>query len=450
MTFKSLQNKKIAFLGLGVENYHLLKWFLKHHLKAELTICNFGTREELYLKYPELKNNSRLNWRVGKDHQNGLADFDILFRSPGGLLNSPGIREALRQNKNIILTSPMKLFFDLCPTKNTIGVTGTKGKGTTSSLITAILKASGKKVFLGGNIGVAPFAFLDKLTPDAWVVLELSSFQLEDMHRSPKFAVITNFTAEHLAPADPNNPNFHATLAGYFSSKFNIAKWQNPRDVLIVNEKLKSRLLKRENKFGRLKQRVVYFGSSGLLSKLPGEHNKENIAAAVALSKVIGLQEETVAKAVAGFKGLEHRLELVAVIKGVSYYDDSFATTPEAAVTAMRAFNAPEIILAGGADKQADFTPMAKEIKRKVKAVILLKGLGTPRLLSALLKAGVDKKKIAEFDNLSAAVKHAAREAVKGDVVLLATGCASFGMFKNYKERGDRFKEEVKKIARLK
>ncbi|MDP2708972.1 MAG: UDP-N-acetylmuramoyl-L-alanine--D-glutamate ligase [bacterium] len=427
LTIKNLQNKKIAMLGLGIENLALVEWLIKHKVKCEITICDRRDKEQLGDAYRRLlcRLPAPRNDKLGKGYDKGLDKFDVLFRSPGWPL-------AEFSNK---ITSPMRLFFDLCPTKNIIGVTGTKGKGTTASLIYEILRAAGKRVWLGGNIGVAPFVFLDKIKPTDWVVLELSSFQLEDMTVSPRIAVITNFYSEHLAPADPNNPNYHKSLREYRKAKNNIFKWQKSGAYLIINNQYTI-----TKQIPNPKSQIKYFKKSDLPSKLIGEHNKENIAAAVAAAKLAGVKNEIIKKAVAGFKGLEYRLEFVKKIKGVKYYDDSFATTPESTITALKSFSAPIIVLLGGADKGADFKELAAEATRRCKFVVLLNGGATPRVKRELLAAGYKNNKMKLADNIKDAVASARAQAEPGDVILLSTACASFGMFKNYKQRGDLFK----------
>lgn len=437
---KELNNKKIAILGLGIENYALVNFLLSKKIKCEITVCDKRSRKELGEKYKKLA--KRASWKLGVDYNRGLEKFDILFRSPGWPLNCRGIREALKKSSSrrpIIVSSPMKLFFESCPTENIIGVTGTKGKGTTSSLIYHILKMSGKRVWLGGNIGVAPFEFIGKIRKKDWVVLELSSFQLEDMEKGPKIAMITNLEKEHLSAADPHNPNYHRFLKDYWKAKMNIFKYQKPGGAVFMNIKLKSKI--------RIKNpKVFYFSSSNLPSKLVGGHNKENIAAAVKAASFIGVKREIIRKAVKNFKGLEHRLELVGNVYGVKYYNDTFATTPEAAIIAVSSFSNPIILIAGGAEKKSDFKKLARIIKNKVKLVILLAGKATGRLKKELIKAGYQKDNIKLVSNMKKAVNLSTKNSFYGDVVLLSPACASFGMFKNYKERGRIFKKEVKKI----
>ena len=483
-----LRNKKICMLGFGIENQSLVRFLLKNKIKSEITICDARSKKELdekysviarrrqptkqsrglrdfhgiaSLRYRSTRNDRVINWRLGKNYDKNLKEFDIIFRVPGYPLFSPEIIQA--KKFGVEISSPTKLFFELCPTKNTIGVTGTKGKGTTASLIYCVLKqelcrsplagdcgAARGRVWIGGNIGIAPFEFIYKIKKNDWVVLELSSFQLEDMDISPKIAVITNFYKEHLSPADPNNPNYHKTLRDYWNAKMNIVRWQVKGDKAVISKKLEIG----NWKFGKGKK--IFFTKLDLKSKLIGEHNKENIAAAVEAVRLVGVKHEIIKKAVSGFKGLEHRIELAGVRRvhankkneGVKYYDDSFATTPESAITALKSFSRPIILLAGGADKGSSFKQFAKEIKKRVKFVVLLNGKATPKIKKELLKIKYPKNNIKLVYNIKDAVNVAKDKAVKGDIVLLSTACASFGMFKNYKERGELFKQEVSKIKR--
>jgi UDP-N-acetylmuramoylalanine--D-glutamate ligase len=265
---------------------------------------------------------------------------------------------------------------------------------------------------------------------------------------SPHIAVITNFYPEHLAPADPNNPNYHKSINDYANAKANIFRWQKGNDFLISNGKFpmtkKIPNLKFQN--AKINSKITYFKKSNLTSKLVGEHNKENIAAAVEVAKIVGVKQEIIKKAVANFKGLGHRLELAREFNGVRYFDDSFATTPESTIIALKAFDAPIILFLGGADKGADFNELAREVKTRAKFIILLDGVATPRIKKELLKAGFKAGNMKLAYNIKEAVKYARAKAVAGDIVLLSTACASFGMFKNYKERGDLFKAEVKKL----
>ncbi len=433
---KNIQNKKIALLGLGLDNYALLKFITKHDKKLPITVLDPHDKKTLIKKFPDLKKYKNISYNSAKQNISLYKHYDIIYKSPGAFFPLT-LRKKLTKN-NTLVSSAIDLFFELTLSKNIIGVTGTKGKGSTASLIAHIIKSSKKRVFLSGNIGSSPFDCIDKLKQDDWVVLELSSFQLQDMNHAPHISVLTNFSAEHLQAADPNNPNHHTSLSDYWQSKLRIAKLQSNTDVFIANEKLKSKIKKE-----KLKSKILYFAKSNLVSLLPGEHNKENIAAAELAAKQLDISDAVIARAIKTFKGLEHRLEKITEKNGIAYYNDSFATIPESTITALNSFTAPIILLAGGADKNNNFKTLAKLIKQKVKFIILFKGKGSDRLMTALTKVNFPKQKTALVGSMKDAMKRARRYAQRKDVILLSPACASFGVFKNYKDRGQQFKREA-------
>lgn len=430
-SLNKLNHKKIALLGLGLDNQALLRLLDQTGSKASITICDFRNQDKL----PRIKTKRlKINYQLGSSFNQDLYKFDLLFRSPGWPLSCPGVREALKKGQTKV-TSPLNLFMAICPTKNIIGVTGTKGKGTTASLIYKILEKSGKKVWLGGNIGISPLSFISKIKERDYVVLELSSFQLEDLDCSPRIAVITNLFKEHLAPADPNNPNFHPSYDHYWQAKLNITK-HKPNRYLIANQ-----ALARKIKTAQLRKKVIYFKANPLPSKLVGTFNQENIGAAVAVAELLKIKEASYKKTVANFANLEHRLESVATKDGVKYFDNSFSTTPESTILDLKSFSEPLILIAGGADKGADFWPLAKMIKSKVKFLVLLSGQATPRLKADLKNIKYPAARYQEVSSMAEAVRLAKEYSERGDVILLSTACASFGLFKNYKERGDLFQK---------
>lgn len=442
-----LDNKRIIFLGLGIENFSLLQFLLNRKIDCtEIVMADSTGYSDLKNKWQKLiriarqNNYHNLTLRNGSNYDKGLEDFDMVMRSPGYPLFSSALKKAQRHGAEI--SSPMKMFFEFCPTKNIIGVTGTKGKGTTSALIHRILKKGGKKAFLGGNVGVAPFDFFRDLTQNSWVVLELSSFQLEDMRVSPKIGVITNLYKEHLKAVDPKNPNYHKKLKDYWEAKLNIIRHQKLQDKAIVNERFKMFVASY-----KISSKLIFFFPSDSKAKLFGEHNKENIGAAEAVARAVNIKKETVRKAVASFQGLQHRLELVKEDRDkVKYFNDSFATTPDATITALDSFNGPVILLAGGADKGSDFKKLVQKIKEKCRFVVLFKGEATSRLKQELLRASILSSQIQEVTDMNMVVKIAKKKSDYGDIVLLSPACASFGLFDNYKQRGELFKKEVEKI----
>ncbi len=432
-------NEKIALLGLGLENKALLDFLYKKHKNLDITICDARKVSEIKKRFPEIKNYKNIKWQTELKYKSNLENFSLLFRSPGWPISCPQIQSALKSGST--LSSPMNLFFELCPSKNIVGVTGTKGKGTTASLIHEIIKKSGKNCFLGGNIGIAPFKFIQKIKENDWVVLELSSFQLEDLKYSPKIAVITNLFKEHLSPADPINPNFHKNIDTYFSAKLNIALKQKNNDFLIINEKLKGNIKKYP-----IKSKKICFKKSETPSKLVGDFNKENISASEKVAEILKINKKTIKGVIKNFSNLNHRLELVKTINEVKYFDNSFATTPESTILDLKSFQKNIILIAGGADKGADFSNLAKEIKKRISLLILFPGAGTERIKSELKKIKFPTNKMIIAQNMPEAVNFSKNKAKKGDVVLLSTACASFGLFKNYKERGDLFQSAVKKL----
>ncbi|MCL5432720.1 MAG: UDP-N-acetylmuramoyl-L-alanine--D-glutamate ligase [Patescibacteria group bacterium] len=433
MDFK---NKKIAVIGFGVEGK---------------SSAGFLTRKGAEVTALDKKN--------GNNYLGHLEKYDLIVRSPGVKFN-----EILNSKSGIqksVITSQTKLFFDLCPCK-IIGVTGTKGKGTTASLIYEMLKISGKDVYLGGNIGQPPFDFLDNLNSQSWVILELSSFQLQDLTKSPHIAVVLMITSEHL--------DYHKDLSDYVESKRNILRFQTSSDFAIINRDYpasnesdiqtdgKVYFISREREvqmgcFAREGKVVIRTeaGDEEIIDTdqilIPGEHNFENICAAVITAKLAGASLESIRKVLKTFKGLEHRLELVGTVNGISYYDDSYSTTPETAIAAIQAFKKPEVLILGGSSKGSDFGELGQIISKaeNIRAII---GIGEEwsKIKDAILKTKTQKLIIEGAKNMPQIVKAASKIAQPGDIVLLSPACASFGMFKNYKDRGEQFKREVEKL----
>ena len=431
------KNKKIAVIGEGVEGKSST-----HFLKKNGAIVTI------------------LDIKQGKNYLNNLDKYDLIVRSPG-----VKISDIIIHNSEFIihkLTSQTKLFFDLCPTKNIIGVTGTKGKGTSATLIYEMLKASGRNVYLGGNIGVPPFDFLEKLDKESWVVLELSSFQLQDLTKSPHIAVMLMVTSEHL--------DYHKDIDEYIGAKRNILSHQDKDDIAIVNRDYvvsnESDIETEGQVFFVSREREVDEGCFALGNQinlrikgndipiidtrdllLKGDHNHENACAASLAAYLAGARVGVIAQVLKTFKGLEHRLELVSVVNGVEYYNDSFSTTPETAIAAIKSFQNPEILILGGSSKNSDFSELGQVIGKSenIKAII---GIGQEwnRIKSEIRNPKSEIVMIEGAKDMKTIVAAVSKIAESGDVVLLSPACASFGMFKNYKDRGNQFKEEVNKL----
>jgi len=448
-----LKNKKIAVLGLGIEGEDICRYLISQGAK-DITVFDQKTPEELGEAYKSFQF-SIFNFQLGSNYlKNGLRGFDIIFRSPAFRLSLPEIVEA--KNSGAIITSATKLFFDLCPAK-TIGVTGTKGKGTTSTLIYQILKRAGKKVFLAGNIGEPMLTLLPKLDKKSWVVLELSSFQLQDLGKSPHIAVVLFITSEHL--------DYHSSAEEYIQAKANLVRWQRKSDFAALNADNDS-----SSSFASLTPAKVYYfsrqkkvdgafvkdGQIYLFDKLIGStsnlqilgiHNWENICAACIAAFLAGADLNSIKKVVFSFKGLEHRLEFVKEIGGVKFYNDSFSTTPETTIAAIKAFSQPIILIAGGSEKGSSYNQLGKEVSQsKVKTLIII-GKTAQKIKEAVQKAGFRGKIIYKPGGMKEIVERAFAEAQKADVVLLSPACASFDMFKNYKDRGWQFKKYVWEIS---
>jgi len=407
------KGKKVAILGWGVDTQDVEPWLRGQG--AEITILDEKKDGEPF---------------------GDLSGFDVLVRSPGVYRFRKEIVEA--EKKGTVVTSKMKIFFDVCRGK-IIGVTGTKGKGTTATLIYEILKAAGTKVFLAGNIGTGIFAEIEKIDEETWVVLELSSFQLIDLEKSPAIAVVLMVTREH--------QDWHKDEEEYVLAKANIVKFQQKEDWAVVNKDYPNSV-----RIGEMAEGIVMWITKNDLEgidknevRLRGEHNLENIVAAAAAARIAGAEEETIRQTVSDFKGLVHRLEEVAKVKGVSYFDDSFSTTPETTIAAINAFSEPVILIAGGSEKGSDFSELGRVISetKNIKAIILI------GLMADRIEKSIENKKIKILKgakNMREIFEMVKREAAEGDVVLLSPACASFDMFKNYKERGEEFKGEVRKL----
>jgi UDP-N-acetylmuramoylalanine--D-glutamate ligase len=342
-----------------------------------------------------------------------------------------------------------------CPTRQVIGVTGTKGKGTTSTLLAKMLEASGRQVFLGGNIGVPPLSFLNELNENSWVVLELSSFQLIDLRASPHIGVCLMVVPEHL--------NWHADMPEYVEAKAQLFEHQSSDDVAIYYGESE---LSREIASAGAGRKLPFYESPGAWVngnmitidgaeicttdelKLLGAHNWQNVCAALTAYWQIDQNIDAARTVLTSFGGLEHRLELVRELDGIRYYDDSFGTTPETAIVALQAFAEPKVVILGGSDKGASYDELARTVvSSNVRKVVLIGEEGL-KIQAALEAAGFHDftPVITGREMMPTIVKTARENTQTGDVVLLSTACASFDMFDNYKDRGARFKHAVNEL----
>lgn len=437
---------KIAIAGYDTEGKSSYAYF------SSQTDADTGNPHELTI----LDRNTNIELPDGTDsvlggkYLDGLDRFDLIVRTPG--LKPGDIFAANPELSHSKITSQVNEFFQSSPTRNIIGVTGTKGKGTTSSLLTEMLRSTGKDVHLAGNIGVPALDLLPQLSADSWVVLELSSFQLIDLKFSPMIAVCLMVVPEHL--------NWHADMAEYKTAKQQLFVWQTFDDIAIYfNDSEHSHTIAAAGNGAK----VPYYAPPGAIIddgaisiggqiichtselKLLGEHNWQNACAAVTAAWQVTHNTKALREALISFAGLPHRLEFVREKDGVKYYNDSFGTTPETAIVALRAFQEPKVIILGGSDKGADYGELAQAVKDSNVRRALLIGDQAGRIQDALQHIGYTNFE-SGGDSMAEIVTTAMAISEPGDVVLLSTGCASFGMFKNYKDRGEQFRAAVNKL----
>ena len=444
--FTSLRGKNIAVLGLGVSNRPLVRLLLGYG--CTVTGCDRTPREKLDDEVLELEKMG-CTLRLGDSYLDNLT-ADLVFRTPGMHSENPAL-VSLRE-KGAEITSEMEVFFELCPCK-TIAVTGSDGKTTTTTLISELLKAAGKKVWLGGNIGTPLLPVCDQMKETDFAVVELSSFQLMDMRRSAHIAVVTNLAPNHL--------DVHKDMDEYVQAKTNIFNFQTAEDTLILNAdnaitasfkgngrtRFFARIGKTENGIC-LQGNFLCRDGKTVLNKedilLPGEHNVENYMAAILA--VEGLVDDEIVRQVAKtFGGVEHRIELVRVKDGVRFYNDSIASSPSRTIAGLRSFRSKVLLIAGGYDKHIPYDVLGPEICLHTKAVFL-NGATASQIRAAVENTPgytPGKPELIDCTDFADAVQKAAAAAVSGDVVLMSPASAAFDQFKNFMERGKFFKKLI-------
>ncbi len=450
-----ISSKKIAMCGIGVSNTPLILSFLERG--AKVYACDRRTKEQIGdIADTLIKAGAIL--KLGEDYLKDL-EVDIIFRTPGMSFNLPELSAA--RKKGIAVTSEMEVFFDLCPA-TIFAVTGSDGKTTTTTLIAKMLEKEGKKVHVGGNIGKPLLPEIENISPDDFVVVELSSFQLISMRKSPDVAVVTNVAPNHL--------DVHKDMDEYVEAKKNIILHQNAFSRTVLNDDNDI-----TNSFkGYVRGQSLLFSMEGPIKNgawldengnihmayrgidvpimhrkeitILGDHNVANYLAAI--SAVWGYVGVDTIKAVAKeFKGVEHRIEFVREVNGVKYYNDSIASSPTRTIAGLKAFDKPIILLAGGYDKHIPFEPMVPYIIDKVK-LICLSGPTAEKIENAI-KADENYSGVPEIvrvADLAEGVAVASKKAVEGDIVSLSPACASFDAFPNFMARGNYYKDLVNKL----
>ena len=447
--------RKVAVIGLGVSNLPLLDYL--HEQKAKVTVFDQRNIEDISKDIMDKITQYAFEFSLGENYLSKLNGFDLIFRSPSCLPTVPELEKEAQ--RGAIVTTEIELLIKMCPAK-IIGVTGSDGKTTTTSLIYAILKDAGYNAWLGGNIGTPLFTKLPEMKEEDVVVLELSSFQLMEMNVSPSISVITNITPNHL--------NIHKDYEEYIESKKNIFKYQDEDGIVVLNyDNEITRECEKE-----AKGKVIFFSSNEKLdngfivdngvikecddkvrkhimdckeAKLRGIHNYQNICTALAATKTL-VDTQSAVETIKEFSGVEHRLEFVKETNGIKWYNDSASSSPTRTISGINAFAGEDIILiAGGYDKNLDYTPLAKPIVDNVKTLILMGQTANKILDAVTLEMEKQNKNIKIYmcDSLEEAVNTARRVANPGEIVLFSPGSASFDMFKNAYDRGNQFKALV-------
>ena len=446
--FTTLRGKRIAVLGLGVSNRPLVRLLLE--FGCDVTGCDRTPREKLDREVLELEG-AGCKLRVGDGYLEGV-EADILFRTPGMHPGNPAI-EALRQ-RGAEVTSEMEVFFEVCPCR-IIAVTGSDGKTTTTTLISEMLKASGKRAWLGGNIGTPLLPLCRQMTPEDFAVVELSSFQLMDMHRSPQRAVITNLAPNHL--------DIHRDMEEYVEAKKNIFRYQGSEDMLVLNADNAitsalsgpgdTRFFSRKGKTNCVWEEngVIYRRGERLLETadilIPGTHNIENYMAAIAAVDDLA-QDDAIRQMARNFGGVEHRIELVRVKDGVKFYNDSIASSPSRTIAGLRSFREKVLLIAGGYDKHIPYDVLGPEICAHVKTLFVNGATGGK--IRAAVEAAPEYRpgcpEIVDCGDFASAVRAAAEAAKSGDIVLMSPASAAFDQFKNFMVRGEFYKKMIREL----
>lgn len=456
---KDINNKRVAIVGIGVSNIPLIKYLYRYG--AKITACDKKDNTQLQNEI-KLLEGLDIDYSLGSGYLDSLIGFDIIFKSPGIRYDLPQFTAAVQNGA--VLTSEIEMFCEFCPS-TIIGITGSDGKTTTTTLIYNILKEQGYNCWLGGNIGIPLFDKLDEMKKEDYVVLELSSFQLHTMNKSPKISVITNVSPNHL--------DMHKSYQEYIDAKKNIFLHQNTGDYIILN--YDNEITK--NMSTQANSQVRYFSLSNQISDgvvlenniikiknnndqievasrreiiLPGLHNIDNILTAIVATYDL-VDIASIRKVITTFKGVEHRIEFVRDLNGIKFYNDSIASSPSRTIAGLKSFEQQITLICGGYDKHIPYDEMGEYIYKKVKKLVVL-GQTADAIITSYKnycrKNGIEEKlEVNRCSNFEEAVIAAYNNATVGDIILLSPASASFDMFKNFEERGNRFKKIVNELV---
>ena len=456
--FEEMKHKKVAFIGTGVSHTELITLFRQKGISV--TVLDKRQADKFQETYDALSAIG-VDFILGANYLDALTQFDVVFRTPGMYFNNPALTKA--REDGVVITSEMEVFFDLCPCK-IYAVTGSDGKSTSTTLIAEILAAHGKTVHKGGNIGRALLPIIEEIKEDDAAVVELSSFQLISMRKSPDVALITNITPNHL--------DVHGTMEEYIECKTNLIAHQNAFSRTVLNldndgtRALAPMVRGKLCWFSRREavERGAFLRDDGVLCytergevtpvvhkddiRIPGMHNVENFLGVIA-ALWGDVDTADIVKVAREFGGVEHRIEFVRELKGVKWYNDSIATSPTRVLAGLRSFNQKIIVLAGGYDKKIPFEPMAETVCERVKLLILM-GVTAQKIEKAVTSAknyNPENIRILHADSMEQAVQLAYENAETGDIVSLSPACASFDLYPNFEVRGQHFKRLVKELS---
>ncbi len=446
-----IKTKKVTVIGIGISNLPLIKYLRK--LGVEVTACDRRTADKLGDSYSELEKIG-VTMHLGEDYLSDI-DGDVIFKTPGMRYDVPELNAA--REKGALVTSEMEVFFDICPC-TIIGVTGSDGKTTTTTLIDKMLKQAGYKTWLGGNIGKPLLTQAGEMRPEDYAVLELSSFQLHTMKKSPHIAVITNISPNHL--------DMHKDYREYIDAKKNIMLYQNGKDILVTNysnevtrkigEEAKGTVRyfsSKENAFIHLENGIICYGDEKILNtddiKIPGMHNVENYMTAIGAVHDL-VKKEDIIRVAKEFGGVEHRIELVRELDGVKYYNSSIDSSPNRTKNTLSVFKNKVVMISGGKDKGIPYDELGDVILDNVRVLILIGATAKVienALNNACKKRGIEcPVKVIKAESYPDAVNEAKKNAVPGECVVLSPASTSFDMFRNFEERGNLFKKLVNEL----
>lgn len=459
---KQWQNKNVLILGLGSypkgSGVSALRYLHAHG--AKLIVSDMKSRKELEPQLKRLKSFKGIRYIFGT-HDLPLKGIDLIIKNPGVRADHPLISQA--EKLNIPVETDISLFMQAVDNP-IIGITGTRGKSTTTTLIHELIRQKYPSAQVGGNIKVSPLNFIKKLKKNIPVVLELSSWQanvLKSIKRSPQVAVVTNIMVDHL--------NMYPSFGSYIADKKLIYKFQNAEDVVVLNKdndrtfamsrdakgqvyffSLKPLAIKERGAFVNSKNEIIF--QDGLIRtkvlkvselKLPGKHNLYNVMAAVIVAITQGVPLPRIQSVLKKFRGIDSRLEMIREFKGIKFYNDTTATTPDATIAAIHSFDRAPILICGGTDKKLIFNQLTEILNKKIKKLILLPGTAT-EIMKKQLK--LKKFELVEAKSMKEAVQASVSMAKQGDIILLSPGAASFGLFRNEFDRGDQFNKIVKNL----